>query len=344
MAEIVKSLEIAHGYQVGLHTKEMQMDKPQESYKGSGDYSTQLHFLMKDRERFELEDLLGAEAEVLGGGSLGTSYKAMLPGGINMVVKRFKQPSYVEKEDFDAHMRLMGNLSHPNLLPLVAFNKKEHILFITDFAVNVSLASHLHATVKDEPDEPRLDWPTRLKIIQGVARGLAYLYQELPHLSLPHGLLKSSHVLLDDNFNPLLADYALVPILNKEHAQLHMVAYKSPEFTQHECVTKKTDIWCLGILILEIMTGKAPKNYLEQGRGGEGDLKTLVNSVGWEEWTDKVFDKDMNWTKNNEIEMIDLMEIGIHCCESDTTKRWSMRKAIEKILGLKEGEDDEDDF
>lgn len=258
-----------------------------------------------------------------------------------MVVKRFRLAIYEGNKNFDAHMRLMGNMSHPNLLPLVAFNKNEELLFLTDFAVNGSLASHLH--VKDKPDEPRLDWPTRLKIIQGVARGLAYLYQELSHLSLPHGLLKSSNVLLDDNFNPLLADYALVPIINKEY-ELRMVAYKSPEFTQHQCVTKKTDIWCLGILILEIMTGKAPKNYLEQGRGGEGDLKTLVNSVGLEEWTDKVFDKDMNWTKNNETEMIDLLEIGMHCCDSDTTRRWSMRKAIEKIEGLKEGEDDEDDL
>ncbi|CAI9284900.1 unnamed protein product [Lactuca saligna] len=319
---------------------EIQMHNKQETYKRT-DNGGKLHFVRTDREKFELEDLLRASADVLGSGSFGSSYKAMLSGGVEVVVKRFKEMSNAGKEDFYAHMRLLGSLSHPNLLPLVAFYyKKDEKLLITDFAVNGSLASHLH--VKRRPDEPGLNWATRLKIIKGVARGLDYLYHELPRLSLPHGHLKSSNVLLDDTFNPLLADYALIPVINKEHAQQLMVAYKSPEFTQHERTTKKTDVWCLGILILEMLTGKFPGNYMDQGKGGKPDLGTWVNSVVREEWTGEVFDKDMKETKNGEGEMLKLLKIGMCCCEWDITRRWDIKEAIEKIEELKEREEDEE--
>ena len=108
-----------------------------------------LYFLRNDREGFELQDLLRASAEVLGSGSFGSSYKAVLLSGQPMVVKRFREMSNVGKEEFYEHMRRLGNLSHHNLLPLVAFYyKKEEKLLVTDFAENGSLASLLHGKNK----------------------------------------------------------------------------------------------------------------------------------------------------------------------------------------------------
>lgn len=125
------------------NVNEIQLYK-EENYKRT-DNGGKLHFVRTDRERFELEDLLRASADVLGSGSFGSSYKAMLVGGPAVVVKRFKEMSNVGKEDFHSHMRLLGSLSHPNLLPLVSFYyKKDEKLLITDFAANGSLASHLH--------------------------------------------------------------------------------------------------------------------------------------------------------------------------------------------------------
>lgn len=187
-----------------------------------------------------------------------------------------------------------------------------------------------------------MDWPTRLNIIKGVAQGLDYLYKKLSHLSLPHGHLKSSNVLLDKDFNPLLADYALIPIVNKHHAREFMVAYKSPEFTYHDRTTNKTDVWCLGILILEILTGKFPANYLKQGKGDSSDLETWVNSVVREEWTGEVFDKEMKGTRNCEGEMLKLLKIGMCCCEWNIERRWDLKSALDKIGELKERGSDED--
>ncbi|XVE90994.1 hypothetical protein DITRI_Ditri20bG0120200 [Diplodiscus trichospermus] len=297
-----------------------------------------LYFVRNDRERFELQDLLRSSAEVLGSGSSGSSYKAVLSNGQAMVVKRIKKMNNVGKQEFREHMVRLGRLSHPNLLSLVAFYyRKEEKLLVSDFVPNGSLASHLHG-------QSRLDWPTRLKIIKGVAKGLAYLYDELPSLTLPHGHLKSSNVLLGQTFEPLLTDYGLVPVINKEHAQQFMVAYKSPDFTRYDRTTRKTDVWSLGILILELLTGKLPANYAKQSKGGKADLATWVNSVVREEWTGEVFDKDMKGTKNGEGEMLKLLKIGMCCCEGNAERRWELKEAVEKIEELKERDSDIEDY
>uniref|UniRef100_A0A6N2KC32 non-specific serine/threonine protein kinase n=1 Tax=Salix viminalis TaxID=40686 RepID=A0A6N2KC32_SALVM len=300
----------------------------------------QLHFVRHDRDRFDLQDLLRASAEVLGSGIFGSSYKAVLLDGPAMVVKRFRHMSSVGKEEFHEHMRRLGALSHPNLLPLVAYYyRKEDKLLVSDFIENGSLASHLHG--KRSSGKPWIDWPTRLRIVKGVAKGLAYLYKEFPTLALPHGHLKSSNVLLDDTFDPLLTDYALVPVVNKDHSQRFMVAYKSPECSRSDRPNRKTDVWSLGILILEILTGKFPENYLTLGKGGDADLATWVSSVVREEWTGEVFDMDMMRTKNCEGEMLKLLKIGMCCCEWNLERRWDLKEAVAKIEELKERDNDD---
>ncbi|KAK7318044.1 hypothetical protein RJT34_02741 [Clitoria ternatea] len=300
----------------------------------------QLSFIRDDRERFDLQELLRASAEILGSGCFSSSYKASLLNGPTIVVKRFKQMNNVRKEEFQEHMRRIGRLSHPNLLPPVAYYyRREEKLLVTDFVQNGSLAVRLHG--HQALGEPCLDWPTRLKIVKGIAKGLEYLYKDMPSLIAPHGNLKSSNVLLTATFEPLLTDYGLVPVINQELAHDMMVIYKSPEYLQHGRITKKTDIWCLGILILEMLTGKFPANFLQQGKGSEVSLATWVNSVAPEEWNSSVFDQEMGATKNCEGEMTKLLRIALSCCEGDVDKRLDLKEAVEKIQEVKERDSDE---
>lgn len=104
-----------------------------------------LSFVREDRQKFDLQDLMRASAEVLGSGNFGASYKAVLVDGEALVVKRFKQMNNIEREDFHEHMRRLGRLKHQNLLPLVAYlYRKEEKLLVFDFVSNGSLATHLH--------------------------------------------------------------------------------------------------------------------------------------------------------------------------------------------------------
>ncbi|XP_028770230.1 pollen receptor-like kinase 1 [Neltuma alba] len=295
-----------------------------------------LCFVRKDRERFDLQDLLRASAEILGSGSFSSSYKAALLNDSMMVVKRFKQMNNVGKEEFQEHMRRIGRLDHPNLLPLVAYYyRKEEKLLVTDYVQNGSLALRLHGP--QDVGKAGLDWPTRLKIVKGITKGLEYLYKELPSLVAPHGHLKSSNVLLTQSYEPLLTDYGLVPVMNQELAQDMMVIYRSPEYSQEGQITKKSDIWSLGVLILEIMSGRFA------GKGGEMDLVSWVKCVEPEDWSSEVLDKEMGGTRNSEGEMVKLLRIALCCCEDDVNKRLSLKEVVEKIQEVRE-KDHDDDF
>ncbi|WZZ28635.1 hypothetical protein YC2023_012036 [Brassica napus] len=189
-------------------------------------------------------------------------------------------------------------------------------------------------------DQPGLDWPTRLKIIQGVGKGLGYLFKELPTLTIPHGHLKSSNVVLDKSFEPLLTDYALRPVMNSEQSHNLMIAYKSPEYSLKGHITKKTDVWCLGVLILELITGRFPENYLSKGYDANMSLVTWVSDMVKEKKTSDVFDKEMIGKKNCKAEMLSLLKIGLSCCEEDEERRMEMRDAVEKIERLRESDID----
>ncbi|XP_050215603.1 pollen receptor-like kinase 1 [Mercurialis annua] len=330
------NLQMKSGIKEVEHTRA----STEQSSNGKKNETTKLSFVTDDRERFDLHDLLKASAEILGSGCFGSSYKAALSTGPVMVVKRFKQMNNVGKEEFHEHMRRLGRLRHPNLLSLVAYYyRKEEKLLVTDFVHKGSLAIHLHG------HQGSLDWAARLKIAKGIGKGLVYLYKELPSIIAAHGHLKSSNVVLNKSNEPLLTDYGLVPVINQENAHQLMVAYKSPEYLQLSRITKKTDVWSFGILILELLTGKFPANFLPKAtkKSEEEDLASWVNRIPQEQWRSKVYDKELKATKKSEGEMMKLMKIGLSCCEGNVEKRLELKEAVERINEVKENDDDDDD-
>lgn len=152
-------------------------------------------------------------------------------------------------------------------------------------------------------------------------------------MNLPHGHLKSSNILLGKNLDPVLTDYGLVLLMNSP-AKLTMVGYNSPEYKKYSQVSKKSDVWCLGMLILEVLTGKA---------GGGMDMVAFVTSMVREEWTGEVFDKRLLGDRSNEGDMFQLLQIGLKCCEEEVARRWDLKQALEKIEELKEKDYYQDD-
>ncbi|XP_043722616.1 pollen receptor-like kinase 3 [Telopea speciosissima] len=278
---------------------------------------------------FGLPDLMKAAAEVLGNGGLGSSYKAVMANGVAVVVKRMREINRVGRDAFDAEIKRLGRLRHPNILTPLAYHfRKDEKLLVYEYIPKGSLLYLLHGD--RGPCHAELDWPARLKIVQGIARGMGYLHTQLGSLELPHGNLKSSNVLLGQDYQPLLADYGYCSLVNPTQAAQSMFAYKTPESLQYHLVSTKCDVYCLGIIILEIITGKFPSQYLNHGKGGT-DVVQWVQTAMLEKREAELFDPEIAGSRRSLGEMERLLHIGAACTEQSPEQRPDMKEAIRRI-------------
>lgn len=122
------------------------------------------------------------------------------------------------------------------------------------------------------------------------------------------------------------------------------MAYKSPEYAQHGSITKKTDIWSFGVLILEILTGRFPENYLTQVHDTDTDLASWVNKMITGKRMSEVFDLDIGGAKSSKGELLKLLKIGLSCCEQEVERRLDIKDVVEKIEEFKEEESEGDNY
>ncbi|KVH92916.1 pollen receptor-like kinase 3 [Cynara cardunculus var. scolymus] len=298
----------------------------------------ELMMLNNSKGRFGLADVMKAAAEVLGNGMLGSSYKAMMSNGMTVVVKRLKEMNMVDKEGFEAEMTRLGRLDHPNVLtPIACHYRKEEKLLIYEYIPSGSLVYLLHG--EGEMRHSELDWHARLKIIQGIARGLGYIHSELAILELPHGNLKSSNVLMGPNYQPLIVDFGLHRMINTNHVANALAGYKAPEAIQSRQVSPKCDVYCLGIIILEVVTGKFPCQYVNSGKGGT-DVVQWVRSAMHEQREGELLDPDMGAGSSRYVaEMKKALRIGAACTESDPGARLDIREAICSLENIQGGDE-----
>lgn len=175
-----------------------------------------------------------------------------------------------------------------------------------------------------------LNWPTRLKIIKGIASGLKYLYAELSDYDLPHGNLKASNIFLSSNYEPLLADYGFFKMVAPTQAAHGMFAYKAPESVHTLQVSSKGDVYCLGIVILEVLTGKFPSQYLNAGKGGTNVIQWVRSAIE-DKKESEFLDPDIASSTNSVEAMVELLRLGSSCTETDPIKRPTMEDVTSKI-------------
>ncbi|XP_065855445.1 leucine-rich repeat receptor-like protein kinase PXC1 [Euphorbia lathyris] len=292
------------------------------------------------RQQFELEDLLRASAEMLGKGSLGTVYKAVLDDGSTVAVKRLKDANPCPRKEFEQYMEIIGKLKHPNIARFRAYYyAKEEKLLVYDYLPNGSLHNLLHGN--RGPGRIPLDWTTRISLVLGAARGLAKIHEDYGSSKIPHGNVKSSNVLLDKNGNACVADFGLSLLLNPVHAIARMGGYRAPEQAEIKRLSQKADVYSFGVLLLEVLTGRAPSQYPSPTRSRmeedeeAADLPKWVRSVVKEEWTAEVFDQELLRYKNIEEELVSMLHVGLACVVSQPEKRPTMVEVVKMIEDIR---------
>ncbi|EEF31374.1 ATP binding protein, putative [Ricinus communis] len=277
---------------------------------------------------FDLEDLLRASAEVLGKGTFGTTYKATLEMGVAVAVKRLKDVTVSERE-FREKIEAVGKINHENLVPLRGYyyNKDEKLL-VYDYMPMGSLSALLHGN-RGAGRTP-LNWETRSSIALGAARAVAHLHSQGQATS--HGNIKSSNILLTTSFEARVSDFGLAHLAGPTPTPNRIDGYRAPEVTDARKVSQKADVYSFGILLLELLTGKAPTHSHLNEEGV--DLPRWVQSVVKDEWTSEVFDLELLRYQNVEDEMVQLLQLAINCTAQYPDNRPSMAEVKNQIEEL----------
>ncbi|OAY65867.1 putative leucine-rich repeat receptor-like protein kinase [Ananas comosus] len=279
-------------------------------------------------------------AEVIGKGKLGITYKVTIESGLVVIVKRMRNMSGVSRKEFVQQLQLFGRLRHENIAEIISYHySKEEKLVIYEHIPGASLFQLLH----DNRGEGRipLKWATRLSIVKGIARGLAYLHQCLPFQKVPHANLKSSNVLIlhthhlhNKNYLPKLTDYGFQPLLPHMHK---LAIAKSPEYYHNRKLTNKADVFCFGLLLLEVVTGRVPGDE-------EEDLSSWVRLAVRNEWSTDILDLEIMAEKESHGEMLKLVEIALECTEHEAEKRPRMNDVVRRIEDIEEGKSERKDL
>ncbi|GAB2291648.1 Probable serine/threonine-protein kinase pbl21 [Dionaea muscipula] len=198
-------------------------------------------------------------ANKIGEGGFGKVYKGRLETGEIVAIKQLNHEGVQGTREFVLEVIFLSLLHHPNLMSLVGFCADgDEKLLVYEYMPLGSLEDHIFDL---GPDKHPLDWDTRIKIAIGTARGLEYLHCTADPPVIFRDL-KPANILLDTDFHPKLSDFGLArlgPVGDRTHVSTRVMGtygYCAPEYAMSGRLTTKSDVYSLGVVLLELITGR----------------------------------------------------------------------------------------
>ncbi|TVU00415.1 hypothetical protein EJB05_54183, partial [Eragrostis curvula] len=294
---------------------------------------------------FTYRDLLAAtdgfkDKLLLGRGGFGSVFRGVLPHSKQTVaVKRVSPESKQGMKEFMAEIIILGHLRHRNLVQLLGYCRhKQQLLLVYDYMPNGSLDCYLHSQ-ENTTTNGNLNWAQRFSIIKGVASGLLYLHEEWEQVII-HRDIKSSNVLLDAEMNARLGDFGLAR--SHDHgADAHTTrmastwGYIAPELARLGKATKATDVFALGVLMMEVVCGRRPIWVND----ADGELVALADWVlaAWRAGsiTDaidpRLLTADIDYAGAAEEEAELVLKLGLLCSHPAPSARQCMRLVMQYL-------------
>ncbi|OVA02134.1 Protein kinase domain [Macleaya cordata] len=279
-------------------------------------------------------ECLSTSDKIIGMGSTGTVYKAEMPGGEIIAVKKLwgKQKETVRRRrGVLAEVEVLGNVRHRNIVRLLGCcSNNESTLLLYEYMPNGSLDDLLHG--KNKGENLVADWVIRYKIALGVAQGICYLHHDCDPV-IVHRDVKPCNILLDAEMEARVADFGVAKLIQTDESMSVIAGscgYIAPEYAYTLQVDEKSDIYSYGVVLMEILSGK--KSVDAEFGEGNSIVDWIRSKIKTKDGVSDVLDKNAGASCTSvKEEMMLVLRVALLCTSRNPADRPSMRDVVSML-------------
>ncbi|XP_012575289.1 uncharacterized protein [Cicer arietinum] len=260
-------------------------------------------------------------------GGFGSVYWGKLQG-IKIAVKRHKFASLQGEKEFKSEVNALSKAMHENVVMLLgSCSEGINRFLVYEFVCNGSLDQHL-----SQHSRKPLNWPERIKVAIGAAKGLLYLHEN----NIIHRDVRPSNILVTHDYEAMLGDFGLARTEQMDSVYstdvVGTLGYMAPEYAESGKVSTKSDVYSFGVVLLQLITGMRTTDK----RIGHKSL------VGWA----RPLLKERNYPDLIDERMMDtydchqlfwMIRLAEKCLTRDPQKRLPMDTVVSALTHIVEG-------
>ncbi|KAF7815717.1 putative receptor-like protein kinase [Senna tora] len=306
----------------GMVTASPLVGLPEFSHLGWGHWFT-LRDLELATNRFSAENVIGE-------GGYGVVYRGRLINGSEVAVKKILNNLGQAEKEFRVEVEAIGHVRHKNLVRLLGYCiEGVHRLLVYEYVNNGNLEQWLHGAMRQHGT---LTWEARMKAILGTAKALSYLHEAIEP-KVVHRDIKSSNILVDDEFNAKVSDFGLAKLLDsgESHITTRVMGtfgYVAPEYANTGLLNEKSDVYSFGVLLLEAVTGRDPVDYARPAN--EVNLVEWLKIMVGARRAEEVVDPSLE-VKPSTRALKRALLVALRCVDPDGEKRPKMSQVVRML-------------
>lgn len=269
---------------------------------------------------------------ILGRGGFGTVYKGILPNNQIVAIKKSKVSDESQVEQFINEVVILSQINHRNVVKLLGCCLETEVpLLVYEYIPNGTLFDHIHN------DHARwLSWEHSLRIATEAANAIAYLHSSVS-MPIIHRDIKSSNILLDDNYTAKIADFGVSRLVPIDQSQVTTLVqgtfgYLDPEYFQTSHLSEKSDVFSFGVVLVELLTKRKPISW-ESGLEDRNLAMQFISSIKNNQFFEILEPQILKEASKEQL--ITIAKLLEQCLSVKGEDRPSMKDVARELEGLK---------